>query len=570
MSKKIFFGVVSVSLVIMLICAGLLMGILYDYMGQKLDEQLADEAVLVEEGWLAGGQAYLDNLEAREDVGSRITLLSVDGEVLYDSSYDTHKMENHMQRDEVREALEKGEGFATRISYTLEQDMRYYAKMTADDNIIRISMSHNSRMRLMLDMAGMLFFVLAMLLLLGAAISYRVARAIVKPINDIDLDRPEVTAGYDELQPLLHRITVQNENIRKQMERLRKSREEFNIITENMNEGLLIIDKDAEILTYNAGALRMLGVTSAKGTDDNGQIRQEVKKVEGSVLKLNRSVQFRKVVNEALSGQNTQTIIEGSGFAYEVIAGPVKDGKGISGAVLILIDVTERERGERMRREFTSNVSHELKTPLTSIYGVSDMLAAGMVKAEDVKGFAKTIKEESGRLITLIDDILRLSQLDENTILNDVETADVWEITRQVTERLKGKAEESGIRLEAICEGEKKGTKIKGADYIVDEIVFNLCENAIKYNTPGGSVNVTVRFEGAKCVLSVSDTGIGIPKAEQERVFERFYRVDKSHSKKIGGTGLGLSIVKHGVSHLGGKITLESEEGKGTKITVVL
>lgn len=570
MSKKIFFGVVSVSLVIMLICAGLLMGILYDYMGQKLDEQLAEEAVLVEEGWLAGGQDYLANLEAREDVGSRITLLSVDGEVLYDSSYDTHKMENHMQRDEVREALEKGEGFATRISYTLEQDMRYYAKMTADDNIIRISMSHNSRMRLMLDMAGMLIFVLAMLLLLGAAISYRVARAIVKPINDIDLDRPEVTAGYDELQPLLHRITVQNENIRKQMERLRKSREEFNIITENMNEGLLIIDKDAEILTYNAGALRMLGVASVKETDDNGKISQESEKVEGSVLKLNRSMQFRKAVSEALSGQNTQTIIEGSGFAYEVIAGPVKDGKGISGAVLILIDVTERERGERMRREFTSNVSHELKTPLTSIYGVSDMLAAGMVKDEDVKGFAKTIKEESGRLITLIDDILRLSQLDENTMPNDMEMADVWEITRQVTERLRGKAEESGIRLEAVCEGEKNSTKIKGADYIVDEIVFNLCENAIKYNKPGGSVNVTVRFEGAKCVLSVSDTGIGIPKAEQERVFERFYRVDKSHSKKIGGTGLGLSIVKHGVSHLGGKITLESEEGKGTKITVVI
>lgn len=570
MSKKIFFGVVSVSLVIMLICAGLLMGILYDYMGQKLDEQLADEAVLVEEGWLAGGQAYLDNLEVREDVGSRITLLSVDGEVLYDSSYDTHKMENHMQRDEVREALEKGEGFATRISYTLEQDMRYYAKMTADDNIIRISMSHNSRMRLMLDMAGMLIFVVAMLLLLGAAISYRVARAIVKPINDIDLDRPEVTAGYDELQPLLHRIAVQNENIRKQMERLRKSREEFNIITENMNEGLLIIDKDAEILTYNAGALKMLGMTYAKETDDNGQIRQGTEKVEGSVLKLNRSMQFRKAVSEALSGQNTQTIIEGNGFAYEVIAGPVKDGRGISGAVLILIDVTERERGERMRREFTSNVSHELKTPLTSIYGVSDMLAAGMVKAEDVKGFAKTIKEESGRLITLIDDILRLSQLDENTIPNDMETADVWEITRQVTERLRGKAEESGIRLEAVCEGEKNSTKIKGADYIVDEIVFNLCENAIKYNKPGGSVNVTVRTEGAKCILSVSDTGIGIPKTEQERVFERFYRVDKSHSKKIGGTGLGLSIVKHGVSHLGGKITLESEEGKGTTITIVL
>lgn len=570
MSKKIFFGVVSVSLVIMLICAVLVMGILYDYMGQKLDEQLTDEAVLVEEAWLAGGQDYLNKLETREDVESRITLLSVDGEVLYDSSYDTHKMENHMQRDEVKEALEKGEGFATRISYTLEQDMRYYAKMTADDKIIRISMSHNSHMRLLLDMAGMLIFVLTTLLLLSAAISYRIARAVVKPINDIDLDRPELAAVYDELQPLLYRISVQNEKIKNQMEYLRKSREEFNIITENMNEGLLIIDKASEILTYNAGALRMLGVTSLKETDDNGQLRSEAEKIEGSVLKLNRSMQFRKAVSEALSGQNSRAIIEGNGFVCEVIAGPVKDGGEISGAVLILIDVTERECGERMRREFTSNVSHELKTPLTSIYGVSDMLATGIVKAEDVKGFAKTIKEESGRLITLIDDILRLSRLDENTMLSDMETADVWEITQQVTERLRGKAEAKGIRLEAVCEGEKSSTKIKGADYIVDEIIFNLCENAIKYNKPGGSVNVTVGFADDKCILSVSDTGIGIPKAEQERVFERFYRVDKSHSKKIGGTGLGLSIVKHGVSHLGGKITLESEEGKGTTITLVL
>lgn len=556
MSKKIFIGVVSVSLVTMLICAGLLLGILYDYMGVKLDEQLADEAVLVEEGWLAGGEEYLNSLEERTDVGSRITLLSTDGEVLYDSAYDTHKMENHMQRDEVREALAEGEGFATRVSYTLEQDMRYYAKMTEDGNIIRISMSHNSRMRLLLDTSTTMIFVLAILLLLGAAISYKIAKAIVKPINDIKLDKPDIGASYEELKPLLHRISVQNESIRVQMEKLRKSREEFNIITENMNEGFLIIDKDAEVLTYNSGALKMLGAA-------------QTSVVEGSVLKLNRSQPFRKAVSEALEGQSSQAYIEGNGFTYEVIASPVKDGREVNGAVLVLMDVTEREHGERMRREFTSNVSHELKTPLTSIYGVSDMLAAGMVKAEDVKDFAASIKTESARLITLIDDLLRLSRLDESVGVQESGTVDLWEITRAVAERLESKADENGVELCISYDGEIGAGKIRGDSYIADEIVYNLCENAIKYNRRGGHVDMTVRVEAEKCVLTVADTGIGIPTEDKERVFERFFRVDKSHSKKIGGTGLGLSIVKHAVGHLGGTILLESEENIGTTVTVV-
>lgn len=562
MSKKIFIGVVSVSLVTMLICAGLLMGILYDYMGVKLDEQLAEEAVLVEEGWLAGGSEYLENLETRADMSSRITLLSPDGDVLYDSAYDTHKMENHMQRDEVREALQEGEGFATRVSYTLEQDMRYYAKMTADGNIIRISMSHNSRMRLMLDMSGMLLLLLAILLILGAAISYKIARAIVKPINDINLDRPDMQTSYEELRPLLHRISIQNESIRKQIEKLRKSREEFNIITENMSEGFLIIDKDAEVLTYNSGTLRMLGAVSA--------VRSPLD-VEGSVFKLNRSQPFRKAVSEALDGRRSQDYMEENGCTYEIIASPVKDGKGVSGAVLILIDVTERERAERMRREFTSNVSHELKTPLTSIYGVSDMLAAGIVKAEDAQGFAASIKSESARMITLIDDIMKLSRLDEsNTDCDD--KANLWEVVQNVLGRLQGKAAENEITLCAECNGENDENTaaiVKGEEYIVDEIVHNLCENAIKYNKTGGRVHMSVNCEGNKCVLTVSDTGIGIPPNERERIFERFYRVDKSHSKKIGGTGLGLSIVKHGVQHIGGTIVLESEEGSGTTIKIV-
>ncbi len=572
MKKKIFTGVVSVSLVIMLICVGLVTEILYDYMGEKLDDELVSEAVLVEEGIAAGGTAFLDSLEKNLELSCRVTILSDDGDVQYDSSADTNKMENHMKREEVKEAVADGEGFATRSSYTLEKDMRYYARLTADNQIIRVSISHSSRMRLLLDTAGMMIIVLLVLVGLGSLISYRVSKAIMRPINEINLDHPDIKESYDELSPLLHKISQQNQSIREQMEKLRKSREEFNIITENMAEGLIIIDKDAEILTYNSGALRMLSdaavgqtSTSPVGIVEEVEAGTGGKVIEGSVLKLNRSRPFRDAVAAALKGEHNRTHFGNEHFTCELIASPVKDGKQITGAILILIDVTENERTEQMRREFTSNVSHELKTPLTSIYGVSDMLASGIVKPEDVKGFSVTIKEESARLITLIDDIMRLSQLDESgTAPVQTEGFDLWEVAQDACMRLAKKAEENGVTLH--CVG--TSAPMKGESYIADEIVFNLCENAIKYNKEGGSVSLLVRSEAGKCVLVVKDTGIGIPKAEQERVFERFYRVDKSHSKKIGGTGLGLSIVKHGVSHLGGSLNLESEEGVGTTITV--
>ena len=556
MTKKIFTGVISVSLIIMLVCVGLVMGIMYDYMGQKLDDQLKAEAVLVEEGWKTGGQDYLDQLEQQRNMKSRVTVLSANGNVLYDSAADSSKMENHMQREEVKEALAEGEGCATRTSYTLSADMRYYAKKMDDGSIVRIAISHNSQMKLLLDTSGMIILTLAVLVALSGIISYRVAKAIIKPINDIDLDNPDITETYDELGPLLHRIHQQNTSIRIQMANLRKAREEFNIITENMSEGLLIIDKDTEILSYNPEALRML----RRGGDDIYQADF----TEGSVFRLNRSEPLRNAVNAALSGKSMRQYMESGGQTYEIIANPVKEEHQITGAILIIMDVTERERGERLRREFTSNVSHELKTPLTSIYGVSDMLQSGLVKDEDIKDFAGTIKKESSRLISLIDDIIRLSQLDENTIPQEMGTVDLWEITQQAAMRLSGKAEENQVAVR--CAGVQTG--IKGVEYIVDEIVYNLCENAIKYNKKGGEVKITVRKEGGKSILTVADTGIGIPKEDQARVFERFYRVDKSHSRKIGGTGLGLSIVKHAVSYLGGEIFLESVEGEGTTVTV--
>ena len=551
MTKKILAGVIGVSLVIMLVCVGLVMGIMYDYMGEKIDEQMASEAILAEEAWLTGGEAFRDRMEDRPDIKSRITLIDSQGKVLYDSVADQSSMENHMEREEVKEALTEGIGKASRTSYTLAEDTRYYAKKTADGNIVRISTSHYSQLGLLLDTFGMIIITVAVLIMLSVFISYRVARAIIKPINDIDLDNPDISENYEELGPLLHRIHQQNNRIKRQMEKLRKSREEFNIITKNMSEGLIIIDKDTEILTYNRSATEMLG---------GGDGRQ----IEGSVLKLNRSEPFRKAVSEALEGNNSQVYLTEGEATYEIISNPVREEEEVTGAILIVMDVTEREKGEKLRREFTSNVSHELKTPLTSIYGVSDMLASGMVKAEDVAGFAGTIKEESARLISLIDDIIKLSRLDESTVPQETEIIDVFGSARDVVSRLSGKASENDIELS--FSGEP--SEIKGVQHILDEIVYNICENAIKYNRPGGFVKVSVRNEGSESLITVADNGIGIPKADRERVFERFYRVDKSHSKQIGGTGLGLSIVKHGVIYLGGKINLESEEGVGTVITV--
>lgn len=551
MTKKILAGVIGVSLVIMLVCVGLVMGIMYDYMGEKIDEQMASEAILAEEAWLTGGEAFLDRMEDRPDIKSRITLIDSQGKVLYDSVADQSSMENHMEREEVKEALTEGIGKASRTSYTLAEDTRYYAKKTADGNIVRISTSHYSQLGLLLDTFGMIIITVAVLIMLSVFISYRVARAIIKPINDIDLDNPDINENYEELGPLLHRIHQQNNRIKRQMEKLRKSREEFNIITKNMSEGLIIIDKDTEILTYNRSATEMLG---------GGDGRQ----IEGSVLKLNRSEPFRKAVSEALEGNNSQVYLTEGDATYEIISNPVREEEEVTGAILIVMDVTEREKGEKLRREFTSNVSHELKTPLTSIYGVSDMLASGMVKAEDVAGFAGTIKEESARLISLIDDIIKLSRLDESTVPQETEIIDVCGSARDVVSRLSGKASENDIELS--FSGEP--SEIKGVQHILDEIIYNICENAIKYNRPGGFVKVSVKNKDGESIITVADNGIGIPKADRERVFERFYRVDKSHSKQIGGTGLGLSIVKHGVIYLGGKINLESEEGVGTVITI--
>lgn len=550
MTKRIFTGIILVSLVTMLACTGLVMGVMYDYLGQKIDDELRDEAKMVEIALSSGGVEYLEKIDEAEDIESRITLIKSDGQVLFDSEANSDEMGSHLEREEVKEALSEGEGYAIRHSNTLAQDTRYYALKMDNGDILRLSSSHYSQMALVLDTFGMVLVIVVILIALGAVISARITRGIIKPINDIDLDSPDIKENYEEIVPLLHRIHQQNNKIKKQMENLKKQQNEFKIITENMAEGLIIIDKDMEILTYNSSAIRMLAA-------------EECSRAE-NVLRLNRSEAFRTAVKESLNGNHCTTVLSLEESVCEIIANPVYDGGKVTGAILIIIDITEKERGEVLRREFTSNVSHELKTPLTSIYGVSDMLSGDLVRPEDVKTFASTIKEESARLISLIEDIIKLSQLDENTVLDENQPLDVLGIAKDVARRLKSKADEGHVALEV----SGSAVRIMGVESILDEIIYNLCDNAIKYNKEGGSVRISVKLLDGDCLLTVKDTGIGIPRSDIKRVFERFYRVDKSHSKATGGTGLGLSIVKHAVAYLGGQLDIESSEGEGTEINI--
>lgn len=551
MTKKIFSGTIMVALIIMICCVGLIMGVMYDYLGTQIYLDLENQSQLVQEGMKLSGQEYLDIMKNNPDFTVRVTLIDANGDVLYDTHADETMMENHVDREEIQEAILDGEGRAVRESETMASETRYYALRLDNGQILRVSTDHYSQLGLILDNMGMIVVIVAVLFALAMAISHMVTRHIVKPINDIDLNHPAVGDSYDELEPLLHRINQQNNKIHRQMEKLRRRQEEFNIITESMSEGLLILDQSKEILTHNQSALQILGAEKKSWTGVNA-------------LQLNRSEPFRTSVEQALKGIHCRHNLTLGGETYEILASPVMNKDKINGAVLIIMNVTEREVGERVRREFTSNVSHELKTPLTSIYGVSDMLASGIVRQEDVSQFALTIKEESSRLISLIDDIMQLSRLDENQVTQQKEDIDLYLLAGDVLARLQRKADAAGITLQL----DGSSTMVHGIDYILDEIIYNLCENAIKYNRQGGKVTVFAGYERGTSVLRVTDTGIGIPKEDLERVFERFYRVDKSHNRQIPGTGLGLSIVKHGVAYHGGTISLESSEGVGTTVTV--
>lgn len=547
MTKKIFASILSVAVIVMLLCVACISYVLYEYFGEIIRDELKNEAEIISQE-VERDDTYLASMERFKN---RVTLVGEDGAVIYDSQADTASMENHADREEIREAAESGEAWVTRYSDTLSTQTIYYAKELSDGSVLRIAQEQSMAAFLMKGILAPLAIIVIITIIIAIILSRIISRRIVTPINELNLDEKEMEEPYPELAPLLTKIRQQNNRIRTQLAEMEREQNEFKAITENMSEGFLLIDKSMEVISYNSAAIRLLS---------EGDEQQAL----DTAFELNRSKSFRTAVEESLKGKHSQQLLETEGRCYNIMANPVSENGNIVGAVIMVVDVTEKEQRDRLRREFTSNVSHELKTPLTTIYGVSDIMAEGIVKPTDVKSFGQNIKDESGRMIGLIDDILKLSKLDEEYVPDETSEVDLYSISQNVTERLREKAEENDIKI--YLEGES--AKIKGIPSLCDEIVYNLCENAVKYNKEKGSVTVCVKNlrEGAE--LSVEDTGIGIPFEYRDRIFERFFRVDKSHCQEVDGTGLGLSIVKHAVNRLGGTIKVDSAEGVGTKMIV--
>ncbi len=549
MTKRILRSILLVAVLVLAASTGATLGILYYHFGGQLEEELRREASYLSVSVEKEGIEAFDDLPADAE---RVTYIDTDGTVLFDNRADENGMENHGDREEVKEALEQGSGRAVRNSDTLSQRTLYYALRLSDGKVLRVSSTQYNIPGLMGGMIQPLLIILILMAALSAWIAYRVSRGIVEPINQLDLDHPEDNQVYDEIAPLLTKINRQQKQIRREIADAKRQQEEFSIITENMEEGFVILDVHTEVLSYNSSALKLLGA--------------EESRERRSILAMNRSQEFQRIVEQVLSGRHVLTMLELGDRSCQIAANPVFHDNEVSGAVLLILDVTERMKGEQMRREFTANVSHELKTPLTSISGFAEIISDGFVKPEDTRKFAGRIFKEAQRLITLVNDVIKISQLDEGKLPYEREETDLYELCREILRRMEERASAAGVHL--YLKGPHK--KITTVQTILDEVLNNLCDNGIKYNKKGGNLTVTIEEGEGETRISVEDQGIGIPAEDQKRVFERFYRVDKSHSKAIGGTGLGLSIVKHGAMYLGAEVKVESTLGKGSTFTLVL
>ena len=538
------------ALVTILLSSLLVTIVYYANSDARMKSEVREETRFVRGAVELSGQDYLATVE---NTANRITLIDTDGTVLYDNQADPATMENHSDREEFQEASTAGAGEATRISDTIAEQTFYYAVKLQNGQVLRVAATTDSVFAAVLAVLPWILGVEVLVAVCTVLFSNFLTKKIVAPINRLDLDHPADNEIYDELSPLLGKISRQNEVIAQQMKSLREKQEEFTSITENMSEGFLVLDNNTDILSYNTSALRLLGAEAVPAES------------HVSALALNRSAGFRSAVDGALAGKRSEQLVRQGGRCCQVMANPVlRDGE-VEGAVVVILDITEREERENLRREFTANVSHELKTPLTSISGFAEIIKNGIVKPEDIPRFAGNNYEESQRLVTLVDDILNLSRLDEADVQLEREDFDLSSLARDVAGRLKASAKKNGVVITVI--GDK--AEINGVKSIVDEMVFNLVDNAVKYNKQNGRVTVTVDSSSDGTALTVTDTGIGIPQADVDRVFERFYRVDKSHSKEIGGTGLGLSIVKHGAAFHNAKVSLQSTEGEGTTVRLV-
>lgn len=548
MFNKIFRSNFITSMVILLMSFCLVFGVLFDYSETQMFSELDSEADYISYVIINEGISYIDNFD---NGNKRITLVSADGTVLADTEADADELDNHADRKEIKDAISNGSGTSSRYSNTLMQKTLYYAKKLDDGTILRVSTTQSSVVIILLGLLQPLIIIVILALAISLFLSHRVSKSIIKPINSLDLENPAENETYEELTPLLKKMSVQKKTIDRQIKEAKQKQEEFKLITENMSEGLLVIDRDSNVLSYNQAAVRLLEISDVKS---------------GSVLTFNRSRGFRSVVEKALSGERAESDISHDENTYNLIANPVYENNKIIGAVIVIIDITESVRREQLRQEFTSNVSHELKTPLTSISGFAEMMKSGGTPEETVVDFSTSIYDEAQRLITLVSDIMKISELDEGAVALEKENVDLYELSTDIVKRLTPVANKRNISLNVIG----NTAYIYGTKKILDEMIYNLCNNAIKYNKENGTVDVIINTTDSKVNLTVRDTGIGIPAQEQSRVFERFYRVDKSHSKLVGGTGLGLAIVKHGAAYHDAEISLESTEGKGTSVTISL
>ncbi len=552
MNKKIFRSSLLTVCLVLAATIALIMGLLFHFFEKQIQKELANEAGFLAHALENEGAGYFDSFDNKNNRlagNNRITWIDENGTVLFDSRADVSELDNHADRDEIKTAMKEGKGMSTRYSKTLTEKTVNYAIRLSDGSILRVSTEQYTVVTILMGMLQPILFIMFVALILTLVLSARVSKAIIEPINKLDLEIPENNDTYEELTPLLRKIADQKETIGEQLADARKKQKEFNLITENMSEGFLVIDADANLLTYNSAALNLLEITPP---------------ADRSVLLFCRAKEFRGVISDVLSGIKAENTMVREERSYSLIANPVFEKESVIGAVVVILDITEREKRDALRREFTANVSHELKTPLTSISGFAELMKAGDVSENDVIDFSESIYDEAQRLITLVNDIIKISELDGQSIPYEKEMVDLYELSNEVIERLEKEADKKNITFHLI--GGR--AEIIGVHKILEEMLYNLCDNAIKYNKENGMVDVIVNQTQDGVNVIVRDNGIGIPASHQDRVFERFYRVDKSHSKKVGGTGLGLAIVKHGALYHHAKLSLESAVDVGTAITI--
>ena len=546
MTSKIMKSILSVAIAVLMASLTIITGILYPYFGSVQESQLKDELSLAASATQQLGKGYLEKLNADR---YRLTWVNADGTVIYDSHVDAATMENHADREEIREALASGTGRSTRQSSTLTEQTIYEATRLNDGSVLRVSVSRATVLVLVLGMLRPIAIVLVIAIVLSAWLAHRMAKTIVAPLNNLNLDNPMENEAYEELSPLLHRIHAQHLEIKSQLRALQHKQNEFEQITGNMKEALVLLDSTGRILSINPAARTLFGAGITCIGED--------------FLTIDRKQNMRLALQTAREQGSADFRARENGREYQFDLSRIDSDGNHHGMVILAFDITEQVNAEKNRQEFTANVSHELKTPLQSIIGSAELMENGIVKAEDAPRFVGRIRKEASRLVTLIDDIIRLSQLDDGTDMPHEEVS-LKVLSEEVCETLADAAKLKGVSLEIIGED----GVVNGVRRLLYEVVYNLCDNAIKYNKPGGRVKVTVAQKSSKVLLSVQDTGIGISPEHQEKVFERFYRVDKSHSRQSGGTGLGLSIVKHAVAYHKAEIQLESTPGKGTTITI--